>query len=180
MKKIQILGTLGLSLLVFSACGTSGEKKEGKVETSVEKIEVNSAEVTEESSGPKDEVTEYNQEILDNESIKVSLIDVKHIKKQEFGNEKYIISFDVENKTDKSITVQARDVSINNRMVDTGLLTMSTDITAGKSATADLEISSFSDDELPKLEGNLEMVLHTYSWDDMDHELDVPVNITFK
>jgi len=90
------------------------------------------------------------------------------------------VLFDVKNKRDYAIGVQARSVSINDRMVDTGdgiLVAMSQEVGPGKSAYAVLEIQSFGDGKLPKLEGNFEMTLLIFKLDNFKTLEEIPVSV---
>lgn len=179
MKKILLGATLFSALLLASCGGESKEKIEGSVESTAA-VENTAKESTSEEAASNDIKTEYNQEIADDENIKISLMNIEHISNKDYNEEKYVVSFDVTNKRSETIAVQAREVSINNRMVDESLLNMSTDIAGGKSATAKLEIQDYTGGELPELTGNLEMILHTFDWDSMENSHDVPVSITIK
>ena len=70
-------------------------------------------------------------------------------------------------------------VSADNKMVDDMLYSMSTEVSPGKLADCVLKIEEYEGYTFPKLEENLEMKLHIFSWDDYDFELDYPVNVTF-
>lgn len=112
--------------------------------------------------------------------IKVTLVSIDRVFDSFFSEEKYVISFDVTNKRADSIEVQARSVSINDRMVDEQLLTMSTNVAGGKSTIAKLEIEDYSGGELPEMIGNLELTLRTFDWEDFDYEYEIPVLVTIK
>lgn len=181
MKKVSLFGILSISLLVLGACGSGNSEK--KVDSSVNKATTEETKVEESSQAKKDEKTiELNQEISNNENFKASLIDIKHVVDKEFKEERYIVSFDIENKRKDTITVQAREISINNRMVDESLTNMSTDISPGKTGTAELIIEDYSGKELPKLEGNLEMLLHVFneSMDAEEYNQDEHVSVAIK
>ena len=105
------------------------------------------------------------------------LIKFVEIKEKENG-ERYEVIFEVENKTDTNIEVQARTVSVDDMMVDGSLLSMSQEVAPGKKAKAVLSFRDYSgDNELPELTGSLEMDLHIFSWDDYDFGVDYPVII---
>ena len=179
MKKITLFSVGLVSLMLLGACGDK-EVTQKVTEASVESVEqVITTELSSEEEEKNDKV-EYNQSIIDDENIKVSLIDISHNINKMYDEEKYVVSFDITNKREEKIDVQAREVSINDRMVDEGLIMMSTEISGGKSATAKLEIQDYSGEELPELVGNLEMVLHTFDWETMEYEHDVPVKISLK
>jgi hypothetical protein len=84
----------------------------------------------------------------------------------------------VENKTDKTLTFQANEVSSDGKMIDEGMLTMSQDVAPGKKADAVLEIQNY-EGPLPEIKNNLEMILHVYD-EDYTVEEDHRVNVDFK
>lgn len=177
MKRLVILGLTSASLLSLTACGSEGNSTTETANNSVESVEK-----VDESANEKEDTgkTEYNQDIVNDEVVKAKLMSIEHIINKDVNEEKYVVSFDIENKLDKTIAVQAREVSINGRMVDEGLLTMSTDISAHKTAAAKLEIQDYSSGELPELTGDLEMDLYIIDWENPEFEHIVPVKITIK
>lgn len=173
MKKILIFPFL-LLILSLTACGTTEENMGGDVNEK----ENNTTEETNEENNAKNNENEINKVIVDNENVKVTL--VKIVKKSDdiFGNTVEVV-FDIQNKRKEPIEVQARSVSVDDRMVDETILSMSQEVAAGKSATATLTINEFEGYDFPQFEKNLEMKLHFFSWDDMDYEEEHPVNVTF-
>lgn len=173
MKKIYFPIAFLLLFFLLAACGeTTEENVNGKVENT---------EQTSEDTGTDEEeerANEINQVIVDNENVKATL--VKIVKKEDpiWGRSIEVI-FDVQNKRQDSIEVQARSVSADGRMVDEALLTMSQEVAPGKSATAKLTIQEFEGYEFPELKENFEMTLHIFSWDQMDYQEDHPVKVTF-
>lgn len=117
--------------------------------------------------------------IVDNETIKATLISVEKIVDTDWDEEKVEVKFEVENKREDTIEVQAREVSADDKMIDDMMLSMSTEISSGKRADAILTIQNYEGD-LPVIEENIEMLLHVFSWDDMDFEEQHPVLIEFK
>lgn len=153
MKRIIVSLSFILLIGLLSACG-GGEKEVGSVE-STSKGET--PESTEEKAEEND-VQTFDQEIVDNERIQVK--------------------FEVENKGDTTVAVQAREVSADGKMLDQSLLSMSQDVSAGKRADAILDIQNY-DGDLPVIVEDLEMILHISLWDDMDYEQDHLVKIEF-
>lgn len=178
MRKISSIILLSTSLLVMGACDNTTEKE--KIEASVENAEQNSQSTVNTTEKVKEDKKEYNQEIVNDEYLKVTLMSIDRIVDTTYNDEKIVVSFDVENKRDKLMAVQARQVSINDRMVDESLLSMSTEIAPKKSAIAKLNMQSYNDEPLPELTGNLELTLHIIDWDDYDFEHEVPVKISLK
>lgn len=172
MKKFYYPIAMLMLLLLLAACGeTTEENVNGKVENT-------ETEQTAEETEEDEKVNEINQVIVDNENVKATL--VKIVKKEDpiWGKSIEVI-FDVENKRQNSIEVQARSVSADGRMVDETLLVMSQEVAPGKSATAKLKIQEFEGYEFPELKENFEMTLHIFSWDQMDYQEDHPVKVTF-
>lgn len=167
MKKFGFL--LSIFLVLALAAGCAGANDEDQ------KAENENGEVQEE----KDGVREINKEIANDEIIQATLVDIKKVEDEIFGNS-IEVKFEVVNKTDKTIEVQARQVSADGKMVDESALSMSQEIAPGKSADAVLTIMEFEGTALPKMEENFEMVLHVFSWDDMDFEKNYPVKVEFK
>lgn len=172
MKKFYYPIAMLMLLLLLAACGeTTEENVNGKVENT-------ETEQTAEETKEDEKANEINQVIVDNENVKATL--VKIVKKEDpiWGKSIEVI-FDVENKRQDSIEVQARSVSADGRMVDETLLVMSQEVAPGKSATAKLKIQEFEGYEFPELKENFEMTLHIFSWDQMDYQEDHPVKVTF-
>lgn len=172
MKKCFYPFAIFMLFLSLTACGeTTEENVNGKVENT-------ETEQTAEETKEDEKANEINQVIVDNENVKATL--VKIVKKEDpiWGKSIEVI-FDVENKRQDSIEVQARSVSADGRMVDETLLVMSQEVAPGKSATAKLEIQEFEGYEFPELKENFEMTLHIFSWDQMDYQEDHPVKVTF-
>lgn len=176
MNKFKMLTIIGLCGLTLAACGgeetASNENESVKTEESTKKEEtVNTEEKASEN------VFEYNEVVADNENFKATLLEIEYIYDKEWDEEKIEVRFDVENKRDDSVEVQARSVSINGRMVDESLQSMSQEVAAGKVAEAVLTIEDYQGGKLPSLEGEFEMLLHVFSWDNMDYEEDAEVNV---
>lgn len=182
MKKWSILFVLALILGLLTACGgtTDTENKDGAVETPD-----TSTDTTDEDTGVGEDVAgddnrqEFNQLIVDNENVKATLVDVIRKKDDIFGDE-IRVKFEVENKTDHPIEVQARQVSADGKMIDETILSMSTEVAPGKIADAVLTISDYEGYEFPALEDNLEMILHIFSWENEDFSEDHEVKVHFK
>lgn len=107
-------------------------------------------------------------------------IEFKEIKEKDdsYTGKSYEIIFEVENKSDMSVEVQARSLSIDGMMVDNAVIIMSQEVAPGKKAKAVLELIDYSgEEEVPELVGDLEMDLHFFSWDDFDYGVDYPVVI---
>jgi len=170
-------------LLGLVAC--AGTETEEKPIDSVESTDQNEEDATSESEAGDEETDEdedgetheFNKEIADNDDVKVTLTSVEKIIDQDWDEEKIEVTFEVENKREDTIEVQAREVSIDDKMVDESMLIMSQEISGGKLADAVLTIQSF-DKPLPEMEENMELILHIFDWE-FEFENDIDVRIDF-
>jgi len=167
MKKI--LFALFSLMIIIGLVACDGEEAQGKDVTSVETSDDENVEETE----------EINEVVADNDMVKATLVSVDYIEDKDWDEERYEIRFEVENKREDTIEVQAREVSTDGKMVDESLLMMSQEISGGKVADAVLEIEDYSGGDLPDMDENLEMILHVFSWDDMEVIEDIDVSIDF-
>lgn len=183
MKLHKSLLLFGAGAMLLTACGDGGSSEE-TVETAEPTTE-EAAEETDESTESEEstenketnsELYEFNEVVAENEKYKITLLNIEHEYNEMWDEEKIEVRYDVENLSDVDIEVQARTVSLNDRMVDESLLMMSQEVAAGKSADAVLEIQDYEGNELPALEGNFEMTLHIFDWD-YTFEDDVPVSV---
>lgn len=183
----KILSLFIVSTLALSACGgedtetTDNEEATDEVEEVSEDTADNETEEEEETEESDDdsEVHEFNQELIDDENMKATIVDIKKVYDEDWDEEKILVNFEIENKKEDLITAQARNVSINNKMVDESFLMMSQDIASGKAADATLTIESYTDDEIPELEDNLEMILYIYD-ENFDYENEIDVSVSFE
>ncbi|MGD6897095.1 hypothetical protein [Bacillus infantis] len=177
MKKLIALPLLSMFLL--AACGEAEvtTKEVGKVESTEKTSGDSSAEPSSEETASDKQ--EFNQVIVDNENIKATLISVEKIVDKTWDEEKIEVKFEVENKRQDTIDVQAREVSADGKMIDESMLVMSTEIAGGKMADAVMTIQNYEGD-LPPVESDLEMILHVFSWDNMDWTEDHQVKVQFK
>lgn len=178
MKRLLIIFSAVLaSLLILTACGeTESENIAGAAkEEEVESEEGEEAEEQEEQE--ESEENEINEVIVDSD-VKATLVTISKESDSIFGD-RYNITFDVENNLDHSIEVQARSLSVDGTMVDEATYSMSQEVAAGKNAKAVLTIEDFDGYDFPEMEEDFEMVLHIFSWDDMDYGEDYDVKIEF-
>ncbi|MCK2018854.1 hypothetical protein [Peribacillus frigoritolerans] len=154
MKKLLVVG---LSAFLLAACGDTEvtEKEVGKVDSS-EKTES-----VEEAPQKEQDVIKVDKEIANTDAVKITLVDVTKTVDKEFDEEYIEVKYEVENKLDKTIAVQAAEVSADGKMVDESMLDMSQEVSAGKVADAVLTIQNYEGD-LPTLEKNLEMILNVF------------------
>lgn len=178
MKKVMLLLMTFLLVAFLAACGDESDASANDTEESSEETSDDAAEEeTEENEG---QVYEYNQEIADNDNFKATLVSIEQSYDEFFESDVIEVTFEVENKRDDAVEFQARQVSIDGKMVDEMLLSMSQEVAGGKSADAVLTIEDYEGGEIPALEGDFEMLLNVFSWDDMDYDEEAEVNVTFE
>lgn len=175
MKKLLGLSLLSL-LVILGACSESSTDKEVESVNSETESEQPTDKQEESSENQKKEL---NQVIADTENVKATLIGIEKIVDKTWDEEKFVVTFEVENKREDTIEVQAREVSADGKMIDDSMLMMSTEVSGGKRADAELTIQNY-DGDLPAIEENLEMILHIFSWDDYDFTEDHKVTIEMK
>lgn len=169
LKRILLILAGVLLIGVLVACGgDTGTDTDNNTEPESEQNEQNESDSS---------VKEFNQEIVDNENVKATLVSVERKTDSLFGDS-VEVTFEVENKRSDTIEVQAREVSADGKMIDEAMLVMSQEVSSGKKADAVLTIQNFEEDgELPAMEENIEMLLHIFSWDDFDFSEDHEVTI---
>lgn len=177
MKKIIFLLLAMMVAVGLVACGEDDTEK--KEVSSVESSDNNDDEAkAEDEAQDEGDVKELDQEIVDNDNFKATLTGVEKIVDKEWDEERIEVTFEVENKREDTIEVQAREVSADGKMVDESMLNMSQEVSGGKKADAVLTIENY-DGDLPDMENDLEMKLNIFSWDDMDFEEAYDLKVEF-
>lgn len=172
MMGIIMLVVFGMFVLI--ACGdTEVQEIDGQVSQSSD----TSVNVSSEGTSTDSTIKDLNNQIVNDESINASLVNIEYIE-DEFYGKQIKVKFLVENKTNETITVQAREVSTDGMMVDETVITMSQDISPGKKANCILTIHDFEGYEFPTLNSNFEALLRVFD-EDYDIEFEYPVNVTF-
>ena len=182
MKRLLFLLLAMIVTVGLAACGEGSETEEKEV-SGVESTDNSddsangeeAAEETDEEDGSKEE---FDQEIVDNDNFKATLTSVEKIVDKDWDEEKIEVTFEVENKRDETIEVQAREVSADGKMIDESMLMMSQEVAGGKKADAKLVIENY-DGDLPDIEDELEMKLHVFDWE-YEFEEDYDVKVEFK
>ena len=139
---------------------STGSQTEDEEMVKTEEALSEEAESSDNSSAPSSEVTIEEQVLYDENSIKITALGMED---GLFGTELKLL---LENNSDKSITVQARNANVNGFMVST---MMSVDIAAGKKANDSLtfETSGLKDCGIESIV-TMEFFFHifdTESWD---------------
>lgn len=170
-------------LVSISLIGCSEDKVEEKEVDHVdlehqEEVDTEKEDGETQESTEDEDVKEIDEEVVNNDMIAVSLISVKKIINKDWDEEKYEIKFEVENKTDDLIEIQAREVSSDGKMIDESMLMMSQQVSGGKSADAVLTIENF-DGDLPEIDDNLEMKLQIIDGETFMDIDSIDVNIDF-
>jgi len=183
LKRLLFLLLAMIVTVGLAACGEGIETEEKEV-SGVESTDNSddasgdeeAAEETEEQD--ESEETEFDQEIVDNDNFKATLTSVEKIVDKDWDEERIEVTFEVENKLDETLEVQAREVSADGKMIDESMLMMSQEVAGGKIADAKLVIENY-DGDLPDMEENLEMKLHVFDWE-YEFEEDYDVKVEFK
>lgn len=155
MRKITILLMSLFATVGLVACGGETEEKEvGSVETG----EASEAEeVSENDDEAEDETEDYDEVLLDSENALVTLESISHVKDETFDEEYHSIKLTIENKQDKTIVIQADEVSADGLMVTDNVF-FSEEVAGGKKANGKMQIETF-DEDLPPLDEELEFKL---------------------
>ena len=150
MKKVACLALVFL-MLSMAACSADGEGS-GLVVPGI------SGSGTQETPAAKTEVTVEQAVILDQDGVKIQ---VKQLTKGLLGPELKVL---IENTTDKDLTIQCRDSSVNGYMVET---MFSVDVAAGKKANDEITFMT-SDMELCGIEtiADIELSFVAFGSDD--------------
>ena len=184
MKKVIFMAAIILTL-VLAGCGNSSkENVEGTVnnDTSTNNESEISTPKNDKSKDKDDkgskESEKINEVIVDNDMYKITLLEILKKDDDIWGNSIDVV-FEVENRLDYTIGVQARSVSADGYMVDESTYSMSQEVVAGKKAKAVLTINEFEGYEFPELNNNFEMTLLVFNYDSFEDIAEHPVNVSF-
>ncbi|WOS96624.1 hypothetical protein [Nosocomiicoccus massiliensis] len=186
-KKLLLSLTSSALLLLLTACGESSTEEvasELRKDAESEQVEAEKKkdEVIEET-GEEEATTEtedVNKNIADDDFVKIDLKNVERTKDEIFGDS-IKVNFEIENKTDRKIIVQSRDVSADGYMVD-DIAVFSAEIVGGKKIKDALVLEEMflpEGEELPELNENLEMTLIVFDDETFDDIGSYEVNIDF-
>jgi len=178
MKKIVIVFFTCMIFLIISACAPANSNVETTVNEELSKAVTSTSADTEtsedvkSSDSVKDEITVDEQVLLNHEGI---IITLKSLSKDSFWGPSLKVL--VENNSDKGITVQVRNLAINDVMIE-GMF--SCDVAAGKKANDEITFMS-SDLKTAQIETikDIEFLFHIFnseSWDE-NYDSDI-INIT--
>lgn len=168
MKKKFLCTTLTFILLTLSGCGSTDDAVTSNPDTEIKTVEESSTTVETQESLQTDTNTENpqvsidEQIVYDYDGIKITATNLDF--SSFMGPE---LTFLIENNSDKNITIQARNVSVNGYMVDS---TMSAEVMSQKKSNDSLTFSSNSFDEcgidqIAEIEFNFH-IFDSESWED--------------
>lgn len=182
--------------ILIAGCSNSDSSSEskldstsdsGKIEYEIETVEgqiVKSDSTDEKDEEPEDsgeESQDVNQLIADDENIKITFLKIERESYSSDLDDSIEIYFEIENKMDRTIYVNAEAVSSDGKMVDSSIYSMYQDISPNKLADVPLTIVGMDGKELPTLEENLELTIAFYDEDDYNFEtLEYPVEISIE
>lgn len=168
MKKIFALLLALCMLLGMVACGadTSGPINPDEVIINAEDTTSTEAPKTEASVDPT-----IDQVLFDQDGIKITC--KGFVPGSEDGWDDPKVKFLIENNTDKNITVQVRDVSVNGFMIDPAC---SEDVAAGKKMNGDMSWLQmyFDENEITDVE-TIEFYFHIFDADEWEDIVDSDV-----
>lgn len=174
--RIVLTALFLLVLIAFAALGNSDKEEKGSDKVEVEKSADDGAENVV-NAKMMDTVKNVNYEIIDNKNVKATLVDIRNVQHDVYGNA-IEVRFQVVNKDKKkTLTVRAKDVAVDGEKLDGSSVIMSTDIPKGETSEAVLTIMEFEDCKLPAMEASFEMVLNVFSWDDLDFDQNHKFNV---
>ena len=125
-----------------------------------------------------EEKENINQVIVDNDMYKITLLEIVKKEDEIWGNSINVV-YEVENRLDYTIGVQARSVSADGYMVDEAIYSLSQEVAAGKKAKAVLTINDFEGYDFPELTSDFEMTLVVFNYDTFEDIAEHPVKVSF-
>ena len=162
--------------LALAGCGNSSEENiNGTVNNDTATNDTNSDNGT---ANVGDEKESINQVIVDNDMYKITLLEIVKKEDEIWGNSINVV-YEVENRLDYTIGVQARSVSADGYMVDEAIYSMSQEVAAGKKAKAVLTINDFEGYDFPELTSEFEMTLLVFNYDTFEDIAEHPVKVSF-
>lgn len=163
MRKLFLI-FLFLPIFILYACGVPSEANLGTPENDRKKSNY--------------EVREINQLVVDNENVKITILNMKKNKEQ--SKQTVTITFDILNKRKDTMKIQAQRLSVDDRMVDEAIYQLEQEISPKKATTAKLVIQQLDDIEFPEFKNDLEMELYILSLDDPNYVENHHVKIIYE
>ncbi|MER2000376.1 MAG: hypothetical protein ABS882_11405, partial [Lysinibacillus sp.] len=115
----------------------------------------NESEVKSDFSTKDNAIYEFNEVIEDNDNYKFTLVDAKKSNDNDVREMK--ISFDFENKLDYTVQLTSTNLSMDGKMVDFMTYFFFEEVTAGKTATATIDVMEFDEYEYPEFKEEFEV-----------------------
>lgn len=173
MKKLALL--LSMSVVVGGLLAGCGETTTETVNSTTEKDKNKETEVEQ----AEEKAPEVEEVVADSENVKITYRGTI-IEDSIMGKEAKIV-FDIENKTDSTIIVQERELSIDDTMVDEATTSFSATVAAGKSAKKQsISIYDFEGYDFPEFLDNAEMKLIVIDEETFDRIEEFSVSINFE
>lgn len=144
LVKVVIL-TLGLGAITMIGCGTTQNTATTSTKTTLEEN--------------KTQIENEDMLIVDNEEVKITY---KGKEQDDFWDETKL-KFEIVNKTDREITVQVRNFSIDDEMRDSDI-TFSADIMPGKKINHNITVSNQKVEDTKDVEGKF-IAFDSETWD---------------
>ncbi|MGX7109286.1 hypothetical protein [Facklamia miroungae] len=90
-------------------------------------------------------------------------------KEDSFFGRSHEIVFEIENRTDEKLMVQADTASIDGKMIDPSMITFFQEIGSGKRADVKMSIMSYDPkEEIPELKGDLELEINAFNFKSLE------------
>lgn len=130
-------------------------------------------------NGQTEEANDNAQVVVDESGVKISYTGLEITEDEIMGKEAHI-NFMIENNSDKLITVQQRNLSVDDFMVDETILSFSQDVKPGKKAKGSISVSDFEGYDFPEFKENMEFDLVVIDGESWENILQNTVNITIE
>ena len=161
--------------LALAGCGNSSEEN---INGTVNNDTATNDTTNSDNSTANDEKESINEVIVDNDMYKITLLEIVKKEDEIWGNSINVV-YEVENRLDYTIGVQARSVSADGYMVDEAIYSLSQEVAAGKKAKAILTINDFEGYDFPELTSDFEMTLVVFNYDTFEDIAEHPVKVSF-
>lgn len=150
----SFLFLLSLSSLLLVACNSQDNDSQ---------VEGSTSESQNDDAGTQ--TYTFNEPFADDDLLTGKLVDIVFSYDDEGDADHYQVNFEVTNNADDYLQLMAREVSINDRMVDEYFYIMGEEVESGQTKEATLHFMSDDGKPLPPLENNIELKLHASNWD---------------
>lgn len=170
---IKKIGLFLLIALFLTACGeTEVEEKDTEV------VEEEQSEATDETAEKENEAVTKEESIvlIDDSDVKVTYTGLTITNDEIIGKEAKV-HFEIENNTEKLITVQQRNMSVDGYMVDETILSFSEDVSAGKKAKGSISMTEFEGYDFPEFNETMEFDLVIIDGESWENLIEKPVII---